>query len=149
MKGSDSAAGATLVEVIAASAIIALALAISYPTAIEAVESARARAWAERARAFVVSAGHLADRHRQAVLLRIRPDAHRLESQREDGRQGRSLEFPPSLRVVEPTGDLDAVILPGGSLPAVGIVLATGRGARAGFRVDPLAGRIEHWQGGR
>lgn len=143
-----STAGATLVEVIVASAIIALGLAISYPSAIEAVESTRVRGSADQARALFVGAGHFADRHRQAVLVRIRPEARRLELHSEDGQLKRSLEFPSSLRVVEPSEDMEVVILPGGSLPSVGIVLASSRGTRAGFRTDPLDGRIKHWEGG-
>ncbi len=142
------ASGSTLLEAVVATAIIALALAIAYPSVSEGIDAARLQGAADQSRLFLLDAQQLADRHRQAVLLRIDPSSSRIVSISEDGRWERVLELPRALRVVAPAKVLEAIMYPGGPLPQLHLALASSRGARSGFRVDPFRGTLEEWGDG-
>jgi type II secretory pathway pseudopilin PulG len=144
---SPRAAGTTLLEAVVATALVALALAVAYPSVSEGVEAARLRAAADEARMLLLDAQHFADRHRQAVLLRIDPSLSRLDSLSEDGQWDSVLMIPAPLRIVVPAEAMEAILHPGGALPEVHLALASSRGARAGFRVDSFRGTLQGWRG--
>lgn len=143
--GAASRRGATLIEALVACALLAMAAAISFPAAADAVESARLRAALGRSRAFLVAASHFADRERQAVLVRVLPSEGALQAVSEDGRWKRELSLPPAVSLVEPSAPVQLVLRPGGAMPAVRIVLASPSGRRAGFQADPMRGAVQAW----
>lgn len=145
---SARSAGSTLLEAAIATAIIALALAIAYPPVSERIETGRLQSAASQAGIFVLDAQHYADRHRQAVLLRIDPASWTFESFSEDGRSERVLQLPSEFRIAAPAEIFEAVILPGAALPELHFVLASNQGARFGFRIDPSSGTLLALGGG-
>ena len=130
-----------------AMAIVSLALGIAYPAVVEGIDVARLRASSDQVRTFVLGAQQFADRHRQAVLLRIDPVSGRIVSLGEDGRPERVLNLPPTLRIYEPAQPLDVILFPGAGLPSLRVALVSGRGVRDGFQVDPFRGTFESWVG--
>ena len=144
--GARSHRGATLIEALVACALVAMAMAISFPAAADAVESARLQTALGRSRAFLVSANHFADRYRQAVLLRGLPSEGTLQAVSEDGRWNRELSLPRDVSLVEPSAPWQLVLRPGDAMPAVRIVLASASGRRAGFQADPVRGEVQAWR---
>ena len=137
-----------MIEVAVATAIIALALAISYPSVSEGIEAARLRTAADRAGTLLLDCQQFASRHRQAVLVSIVPGLSRIEALSEDGAWQRTLDLPKSLRIVAPAKRATLIVQPWGALPQVQLAIASSRGARSGFRTDPLEGTILHWVSG-
>ena len=144
---SSRSAGSTLLEAIVAMAIVSLALGIAYPAVVGGLDVMRLCASSDEVKTFVLGAQQFADRHRQAVLLRIDPVSGRIVTVSEDGRQKRSLNLSPPIRIYEPAQPLDVILLPGSGLPGLHVALVSDRGARDGFQVDPLRGTFESWAG--
>ena len=144
---SSRSAGSTLLEAIVAMTLVFLALGIAYPAVVEGLDVVRLRTSLDQVKTFVLGAQQFADRHRQAVLLRIDPVSGRIVSLSEDGRLERSLSLLPTIRIYEPAQPLDVILLPGAGLPSLQVALGSGRGARDGFQVDPFRETFENWAG--
>lgn len=144
MKGAAS--GTTLMEAVIATALAALALAISYPAVERGLAAIRVRTAAERAGELLISAQLYADRQREAVLFQIDPPSGQLIATSEDSRWGRSLSLREPIRITVPTAEQSILLHPGDLLPDLEVTLA-GRGpASAGFRADPLQGSLTYWR---
>lgn len=133
-------AGGTLLEMILAATLVTLALGVSYPSVVRAIESARVRAAADEARTFLFACQQFADRNRQAVVVRVEPGLRRIDSRSEDGRWQRVLEIPSSVRVVSPPGPVTQILHPGIALPSIELSLESSAGIRSAVRTGPFGG---------
>ena len=145
MKGAES--GATLVEAVTATALAALALAISYPALERSLEGIRLRTAVEQAGELLISAQLYADRQREAVLLQIDPLSGQMLVTSESSRWERNLSFREPIRITVPPANRKILLHPGELLPNLEISLAARGPGRVGFRVDPLHGEVTYWKG--
>ena len=141
-----AASGATLMEVVIATALAALALAISYPALERGLEGMRLRTAAEQAGELLVSAQLYADRQREAVLMQIDPPSGQILATSESGRWERNLSLREPIRIAVPPTNRAILLHPGDLLPDLEISLAARGPASAGFRADPLQGAVTYWK---
>ena len=135
--------GATLLEILLATVLATLAVAIAYPSLNRELARVQLRTQVDKARSFLVRAQQVADRRQQAVLVRIDPEAGRLDAVCEDGRWERVLAFAAPLRIALPSETTSAVLHPGGLLTDLQFVLRAQVGGCGGFRVDVHQGIFE------
>ena len=141
------ASGISLLEALVALTLIGLAAAISFPVASDAVSAARVRTAVDEAQKFLLDAQLFADRHRQAVLVRIDPQPGRLSAYSADGAWTQSLDLDSRLQVAAPAQPREAVLQPGAALPPLHLSLTSAGGQHSGVLVDPLMGDFEQWKG--
>ncbi len=144
-KHSAATAGATLLEVLLATLLATLAVAIAYPSLNRGLARVQLRTGVDEARSFLVRAQQVADRRQQAVLVRIDPEAGRMDAVCEDGRWERALAFAAPLRIARPVEARSAVLHPGGLLADLQFVLRLQDGMCSGFRVDVRQGMFAEW----
>lgn len=132
--------GATLVEILLATLLAALAVAIAYPSLHRGLAGVQLWTEIDDARSFLVRAQQVADRRQQAVLVRIDPGAGRIDAVCEDGRWERALAFATPLRIARPAEFRTAVLYPGGLLADLQFMLRWRDGPCRGFRVDVRRG---------
>ena len=137
-----------MLEALAAITLLGLAAAISFPAASAAIEAARVRAAVGEARDFLLGAQRFADRHSQAVLVRIDPSRGRMTAHSADGEWTRLLAFDPRFPIDVPERPQEAVLRPGAALPPLELALLSQGGRRSGFRVGGLLGDFADWEGG-
>ena len=142
----DAESGATLVEAVIATALAALALAISYPALERSLEDIRLRTAAEQAGELLISAQLYADRQREAVLLQIDPLSGQMLVTSESSRWERNLSFREPIRITGPPANRKILLHPGELLPSLEISMAARGPARVGFRADPLHGAVTYWK---
>ncbi len=143
MRGAAS--GATLMEAVIATALAAIALAISYPALARGLEGIRLRTAAEQAGELLISAQLYADRQREAVLLQIDPPSGQVLATSKSSRWERNLSFREPIRITVPAVNRNILLHPGELLPDLEISLAARGTASAGFRADPLQGAVTYW----
>lgn len=138
----DGRAGVTLLEVLVATTLAGLALAVSYPGLDRALDGVRLRGAADATGTLLLQAQQYADRNRVAVAVRIDPAASLIQAGTGDGAWHRELEFRPPVRIVLPDRELTVILRPADPPPNLTVALAARGDGRAGFRVDPLDGTL-------
>ncbi len=146
--------GVTLIEMIVVVAIIGLMVAISFPTVTAGLDSVRMSSATGEVAAFLNSAVTRAERKQQPVALVVLVRESQLASYGNEPGSERSLKLPDgiSIQAVLPAidGELPGqprqmVLMPGGTPPAIGILLANAHGTRRLVHLDPMTGypRVE------
>ena len=143
-----SARGVTLMEMVVVMAIIGLMAAITAPSVSAGLDSVRLVSATGSISAFLNAAVNYSERHQQPVELVITPRESRLAAYSNDGGLRRELNLPDGILLegVLPQipDDQDPVrrlvLLPGASVPGIGIQIASRRGARRIVRLDPMTG---------
>lgn len=146
---SYSQRGVTLLELMVVMSIIAVITGISYPSIASGLENLKVSAAADSVAAFIDSAAAKSDRKQAVVELTISPKVNQMFLRSTDPTLNRRYEFPDGIRIdrVFPEADgapIDAarqfIIYPGGSVPAMGVVIASASGKRRLIRVNPMTG---------
>ena len=144
MRGAAS--GATLMEAVIATALVALAVAIAYPALDRSLEGMRLRTAAEQAGELLISAQLYADRQREAVLLHIDPPSGQMLATSKNSRWERNLSLREPIRITVPPVERRILLQPGDLLPDLEVTVAARGPASAGFRADPLQGALTYWR---
>ncbi len=128
-------------EMLVVMAIIGLLAAVAMPSVGAGIESVRLATAAESISAFLNSAVNYAERHQQAVDLVISAKENRLSAYSSDGGFTRDLALPDgiALESVQPE-TAEIILLPGGTVPGIGLQIANRRGSRRLVRLDPMTG---------
>ena len=133
----DPRSGVTLIEMLVVVAIIGLMIAISFPSVDGRLDSVRMSSATGSVSAFLNSAVNRAERRQQPVALidfgKGQPDRH----VRQRARFERRLKLPdgisiqavlPALDGETPDQPRQLILMPGGTAPAIGIMLANQHG---------------------
>ena len=152
-RSTNNRRGVTLMEMLVVVTIIGLMAGAAYIPVTAGVESLRLSGAAEEAASFLNRAVNLAERRQQVVEIAILPQENSLMLTTEQPGSMRRLDLSrfvtmeevlPPMPVVQ-AGPRRFLIYPGGTLPRIGIVLASPRGDRRVVRIDPISGipRVE------
>jgi len=126
-------------------AIIGLIAAISYPSAAAGIDSARLISATDSVAAFLNSAVNRVERRQQAIALTISVKENRLYTFSNQPGYTRELKMPDGISLEGPDDDRRLILMPGATVPAIGIQLTNRRGLRRIVRLDPMTGfpRVE------
>ena len=144
-RASSRLAGVTLIEVMVVVAIIGLIAAVSYPSAAAGIESARLVSATNSVATFLNSAVNRVERRQQPIELIVSSKENRLSMYSNQPGFTRELVMPDGISLQGPEEDRHLILMPGATVPAIGIELANRRGARRVVRLDPMTGfpRVE------
>jgi prepilin-type N-terminal cleavage/methylation domain-containing protein len=137
--------GVTLIEMMVVVAIVGLIAAISYPSAAAGIDSARLVSATNSVASFLNSAVNRVERRQQALALTISVKENRLTLYSNEPGFTRELRLPDGISLIGSEEDRRLILMPGATVPAIGIELANQRGARRMVRLDPMTGfpRVE------
>ena len=134
-------------------AIIGLIAAISYPSAAAGIESARLISATDSVAVFLNGAVNRVERRQQPIELTISPKENRLTMYSNEPGFTRELKMPDGIAIeaILPAVQEDAedarrlLLLPGATVPGIGIQLGNRRGLHRIVRLDPMTGfpRVE------
>jgi prepilin-type N-terminal cleavage/methylation domain-containing protein len=152
--GNRAQAGVTLVEMVVVVGIVGLILAILAPSMTAGLDSVRMASAADNVASFLNAAVNRAERRQQAVEVLISPKENKLALYSNDPAGDRELKLPDGISIEnilphdETAAELGVqrlILLPGASVPGVGIQLVNGHKNRRIVRLDPMTGfpRIE------
>ncbi len=148
--------GVTLIEMLIVVGLIGLLAGISYPTASAGLDNVRLASATEEVASFLNAAVTRAERRQQAVEVEISLPRNRLAALAADGTE-RHFDLPDgiALEAVLPpltgaetgvsaasdeTGNRHFLLLPGATVPAIGVELANRHGGRRIVHLDPMTG---------
>ncbi len=134
-------------------ALIGLIVAVSAPSISAGLDSVRITTTADNIASFLNAAVNRAERRQEPIELIISPRENRLAIYSNQPGFERELKLPDGVTIdailpelpAEPDGARRLMLLPGASVPGIGIRVANQRGARRIVRLDPMTGfpRIE------
>jgi hypothetical protein len=135
-------------------AIVGLIAAISYPSAAAGIESARLVSACDSVAVFLNGAVNRVERRQQPIELIISTRQNRLTMYSNQPGFTRELQMPdgiaieavlPAVQEEEPEDGRRLILMPGATVPGIGIQLANRRGGRRIVRLDPMTGfpRVE------
>lgn len=141
-------AGVTLIEMLIVAALIALVAGLTYPSAAAGIESMRLRSAADTITNFLSAAIDHAERREQVIEVWISPQDNVLIARSPDLGFQRRLEIPPMFHIVSIQPLIEGnegaprrfLMYPGGTVPRIGVELASQSGRRRLVSVDPLSG---------
>ena len=131
----------TLLEALIVVSLVALIAGLSFPSVSSGLDTLRLRSASDSIVSFLNIALDQADRRQQAVEVIVSPRENVLLSRTADLGFSRRLEMPAQIRIV---GDAEEprrfLLYPGGSIPRIGVEIATAQGRRRMVSVDPVSG---------
>ncbi len=140
-------------EMVVVMAIIGLIAAVTAPSVGAGLDSVRLASATGSVSAFLNSAVNYSERHQQPVELLVAPKEARLSAYSNDGGLARDFQLPDGIlleAVLPPIPDdpdpvRRLVLLPGATIPGIGIQIANRHGGRRVIRLDPMTGfpRVE------
>ena len=150
LAGNGSRRGITLIEMMVVVSIIGLMVAISGPSISAGLDSVRMTSASNSIASFLNAAVNRAERRQQPIELVISPKQGTLRLYSNEEGFERELKMPDGIAIeaVLPKTDepeYRLMLMPGASVPGIGIQLANGRGGRRIVRLDPMTGfpRVE------
>jgi prepilin-type N-terminal cleavage/methylation domain-containing protein len=142
--------GMTLLEALIVVALIAMIAGLSFPSVNSGLDTLRLRSASDSIVSFLNVALDHADRRQQAVEIVVSPRENLLLSRTADLGFSRRLDIPSQIHIVSvlpalaDVGQVDEprrfLVYPGGSIPRVGIQIATMQGRSRMVSVDPVTG---------
>jgi prepilin-type N-terminal cleavage/methylation domain-containing protein len=142
--------GVTLLEALIVVALIGLIAGLSYPSISSGLDTLRLRSTSDAIVSFLNIALERADRRQQVVEVIVSPHENLLLSHTADLAFTNRLEIPAQLRIlsvqpalpngVDPEEARHFLLYPGGSVPRIGVEIATLQGRRRLVSVDPVTG---------
>jgi type II secretory pathway pseudopilin PulG len=130
-------------------AIIGLMIAISFPSVMAGLDSVRMSSATGTVAAFLNSAVNRAERKQQPVALIISVKDNLIAMYGNEPGSERKLKLPdgvtiqavlPAIDGGTPDQPRQMILMPGGTAPAIGILLANEHGTRRIVRLDPMTG---------
>jgi len=147
------ARGVTLMEMMVVVAIIGLIAGVSIPAVTAGIDSVRLASATNSTASFLNAAVTRAERLQQPVEVVISLQDSVISLYTNDPGFSRTLKMPAGVTIEavlppegeEPEGVRRLILLPGATVPGIGIQLAGRRGARRIVRLDPMTGypRVE------
>jgi len=131
--------GVTLIEMMIVMAIIAVVVAIAFPSAASGLEAIRLRSAADSVVGFLNAALTRTDRHQEPTEIIVTPADRTLSMFTADPKFVKKLQLPEGIKIAgdEPRRFL---LMPGGAPPTLDIDLSNPRGAHKIVRIDPITG---------
>ena len=146
----QSTSGVTLIEMMVVVTIIALIVAVSAPSISAGIDSVRMASASSSVASFLNAAVNRAERRQQPIELIVSPRQGTLTIYSIEPGFERQLKMPDGIvieAVLPKTEETEyrLVLMPGASVPGIGIQLANSRGGRRIVRLDPMTGfpRVE------
>jgi type II secretory pathway pseudopilin PulG len=133
-------------------AIIAVITAISFPSASAGIDSVRLVSATDSVATFLNSAVNRVERRQQPIALEISSRENRLSLYSNEPGFTRELKMPDGIviegvlpRIAEDEDLRRFILMPGATVPGIGIQIANRRGAHRVVRLDPMTGfpRVE------
>jgi type II secretory pathway pseudopilin PulG len=134
-------------------AIVGLIVAVSTPSVSSGLDSVRLRSASDSISSFLNSAVNHAERRQQPVAVIISPKQNRLQAFSNEPGYNRELILPDGIaieavlpQVIEdPDSVRRLILMPGATVPGIGIQFANAHGGRRIVRLDPMTGfpRVE------
>jgi len=143
--------GVTLVEMLIVVAIIGLIAGISFPAASSGIDSLRLASASDSLVSFLNGALNRAERRQQVVEIVISPKENAVYARSIEPGFARTLAMPSGVTILsvlpkmpaEPEGPRGFLLLPGSTVPRIGIEIQNRKGARRMVRVNPMTGAPE------
>jgi prepilin-type N-terminal cleavage/methylation domain-containing protein len=142
--------GMTLLEALIVVALIALIAGLSFPSVSSGLDTLRLRSVSDSIVSFLNIALDHAERRQQAVEVVISPRENLLLSRTADLGFSRRLDIPAQIHIVSVQPALAIagapdelrrfLVYPGGSIPRIGVEIATMQGRKRMVSVDPVTG---------
>jgi prepilin-type N-terminal cleavage/methylation domain-containing protein len=140
--------GVSLLELLIVVTLIALVAGLSYPSVVSGLDSLRLRSASNAIVAFLDTALDRAERRQQVVEIRISPKENLMVARAADSSFVRRLDMPAMIQIVSvlpalPLGIDEPrrfLLYPGGTVPGIGVEIATKDGHRRIVSVDPVTG---------
>lgn len=150
----DRRRGVTLVEMVVVVGIIGIIVAVLAPSMTAGLDSVRMASAADNVASFLNAAANRAERRQQAIEVVIAAKENRLVLLSNDAASDRELQLPDGIAIegvlprdesLPADGLRRILLLPGATIPGVGIQLVNSHGNRRVVRLDPMTGfpRIE------
>ena len=137
-------------EMLVVAAIIGLIASVSLPSVAAGIDSVRISTASESISSFLNSAVNKAERLQQPVEVLVLPKENRLAMYSTDSTIEQELKLPGGIIIetvlpkVDDSGDAQEgrrlILLPGASVPGIGIQIANSHGSRRLIRLDPMTG---------
>jgi prepilin-type N-terminal cleavage/methylation domain-containing protein len=150
---ATSTAGITLIEMMVVLAIIGFMVAISAPSLIAGLDSVRMASATDSIASFLNAAVNRAERRQQPIEIVISPKENRMVLYSNEPGYTRELQMPTGIlletvvpaEAAGPDGLCRLILLPGASVPGIGVQVASTRGGKRIVRLDPMTGypRVE------
>jgi Tfp pilus assembly protein FimT len=121
-------------------AIIGLMVGITFPAVSTGLDSVRLASATDSLASFLNAAVNRAERHQQPMELIISPKDNLLRLP-----EGIAIEAVLPRNPDDPQGARRLILMPGATVPGIGIQIANSRGTRRIVRLDPMTGfpRVE------
>jgi prepilin-type N-terminal cleavage/methylation domain-containing protein len=154
-KRDNNDAGVTLIEMLVVVTIIAIMIAVSFPTMSSGIETLRLNAATHSIVSFIDSGLNRAERRQRVVEVTISKVDSTVSLRSSEPGFERRLQLPEGIRIESIFPELpeeDAMasrsffLYPGGTVPAFGVSLVNRKRAARVVRVDPMTGvpRVEN-----
>jgi prepilin-type N-terminal cleavage/methylation domain-containing protein len=149
LAGNRTERGVTLIEMLVVVAIIGLMIVISFPSVAAGLDSVRLSSATGSVSAFLNAAENRAERRQRPVALVISVKDNLLAMYGNEANSERRLKLPdgitiqavlPALEGEMPDQPRQLILMPGGTAPAIGIMLGNEHGTRRIVRLDPMTG---------
>jgi prepilin-type N-terminal cleavage/methylation domain-containing protein len=150
--GNRADAGVTLVEMVVVVAVLGLIVAVVAPSMASGLDSVRMASATDNVASFLNSAVNRAERRQQPILLEISLTENRMTMYSNDGFT-RDMPMPEGIRIEavlagEGMAGQDGtrlMLMPGASVPGIGVQLINQHKNRRIVRLDPMTGypRVE------
>jgi prepilin-type N-terminal cleavage/methylation domain-containing protein len=141
-------AGVTLVEMLIVVAIVGLIASISFPSVASGLESLRLTSATDSIVGLLNGAMNRAERRQQAMEITVSVQDNSLSLASSEAGFTRTLSMPDGVKIVavwpklleEDNQPRRFLLLPGSTVPRIGVEIANRKGARRIVRVNPITG---------
>jgi len=147
---SSAKRGVTLLEMMVVVTLIALLASLAFPSVSSGLDSLRLRSASDSILALLDTAADRAERRQQPVQVVVSPKENSITVRSADLVFVRRLELANTIHITgvmpgiaPPDGNRQFIIYPGGTVPAIGIVIATAEGHRRTVSIDPITGMAQ------
>jgi len=135
-------------EMLVVMAIIGPIVAVTTPSVSAGIDSVRMASATDSISAFLNAAVNYAERRQQAVLVVISSKESKLSAWSNEPGFERELILPDGIQIEDQDperAERRLILMPGATVPGIGIQIANRRGARRIVRLDPMTGfpRVE------